>query len=84
MMHGRFMYVDDLVVTADQQRQRLGARLLASVRQQARERECNFLVLDTGLHLALAQRFYFRQGLLARGMNFAQDLSDWSEGTSAP
>jgi hypothetical protein len=31
--------------------------------------------LDTGLHMALAQRFYFRQGLLAKGMHFVEPLT---------
>jgi len=31
-------------------------------------------VLDTGLHIALAQRFYFRQGLLAHAMGFSETL----------
>jgi len=35
---------------------------------------CKNFVLDTGLHMALAQRFYFRQGLLARGMHFVEAL----------
>lgn len=74
LVYGRFIYVDDLVVKPDLQRHGLGARLLNAVRDQARRRGCDHLVLDTGLHMPLAQRFYFRQGLLARGMHFTQDL----------
>jgi len=29
---------------------------------------------DIGLHMALAQRFYFRQGLLAHAMGFSEPL----------
>lgn len=74
LLYGRFIYVDDLVVKPDLQRDGLGARLLNAVRDQARRRGCDHLVLDTGLHMPLAQRFYFRHGLLARGMHFTQDL----------
>lgn len=75
LLYGRFIYVDDLVVTAALQRSRLGASLLRAVREEAITLACNHLVLDTGLHMALAQRFYFRQGLLAQGMHFVEPLS---------
>lgn len=74
LLYGRFVYVDDLVVTASLHRSGLGERLLQAARQQAVELHCNHFVLDTGLHMALAQRFYFRQGLLARGLHFVEPL----------
>ncbi|WP_017901605.1 GNAT family N-acetyltransferase [Pseudomonas asplenii] len=73
-LYGRFVYVDDLVVTASQQRRELGAALLEAVRQHTRSLGYRYLVLDTGLHMPLAQRFYFRQGMLAKGMHFFQEL----------
>ncbi|MFL1504110.1 GNAT family N-acetyltransferase [Pseudomonas sp. O64] len=74
-LYGRFIYVDDLVVDAALQRRRLGEQLLDRVREETRARGYRYLVLDTGMHKALAQRFYFRQGLLPLGMHFSQDLS---------
>ncbi|USW93458.1 GNAT family N-acetyltransferase [Pseudomonas proteolytica] len=74
LLYGRFIYVDDLVVHPDLQRSGLGARLLDTVRIEAMQRGCTHFVLDTGLHMPLAQRFYFRQGLLAHGMHFTQSL----------
>lgn len=74
-LYGRFIYVDDLVVDAALQRRRLGEQLLDRVREETRARGYRYLVLDTGMHMALAQRFYFRQGLLPRGMHFSQDLN---------
>lgn len=74
LLYGRFIYVDDLVVSPDLRRSGLGGRLLNAVREEAVRRNCDHLVLDTGLHMPLAQRFYFRQGLLARGMHFTQNL----------
>jgi len=73
-LYGRFLYVDDLVVTVRLQRSGVGAQLLDQVREIARRSDCAQLVLDTGLHMALAQRFYFRNGLLARGMHFVEPL----------
>jgi len=75
LLYGRFVYVDDLVVSAEGRRHGLGARLLTAVREEARTMACHHLVLDTGLGMALAQRFYFRQGLLSRGMHFVEVLS---------
>lgn len=74
LLYGRFIYVDDLVVSPELQRSGLGARLLSAVRDEAVQRQCEHFVLDTGLHMPLAQRFYFRQGLLARGMHFTERL----------
>ncbi|AKS04771.1 GNAT family N-acetyltransferase [Pseudomonas trivialis] len=74
-LYGRFIYVDDLVIDAALQRRRLGEQLLDRVREETRARGYRWLVLDTGMHMALAQRFYFRQGLLPLGMHFSQDLS---------
>lgn len=85
LLYGRFIYVDDLVVSPALQRTGLGARLLASLRERALAAGCAHLVLDTGLHMPLAQRFYFRQGLLARGMHFCESLQPtaWSPGSDA-
>lgn len=73
-LYGRFLYVDDLVTTADVRGQGLGAKLLDALRDEARKQDCAHFVLDTGLGNCLAQRFYFRQGLLAIGMHFRQPL----------
>ena len=78
LIYGRFVYVDDLVVTASLHRSGLGERLLQAARQQAVALRCKHFVLDTGLHMALAQRFYFRQGLLAKGMHFVEPLTQES------
>lgn len=76
LMNGRFLFVDDLVVRADERRSGLGAHLLDAARRRAHEAGCRQLVLDTGLGMALAQRFYFRQGLLTRGIGFYQELTE--------
>ena len=62
------------MVTSTLHRSGIGELLLQSARQQAALLGCKNFVLDTGLHMALAQRFYFRQGLLARGMHFVEAL----------
>ncbi|WP_217473926.1 GNAT family N-acetyltransferase [Stutzerimonas stutzeri] len=74
LLYGRFVYVDDLVVAQSQRQKGVGAQLLGVVRREATRDGYAHLVLDTGLHMPLAQRFYFREGLLAKGMHFVQPL----------
>ena len=74
LIHGRFLYVDDLVTTQDERGGGVGSALLGALKTLAREAGCTRLTLDTGMDNALAQRFYFRNGLLARGLHFGFDL----------
>lgn len=74
LLYGRFLYVDDLIASAQVRRLGLGATLIDALRGEARAQRCVHLVLDTALGNALGQRFYYRQGLLAKGMHFNQVL----------
>ncbi|MEM5387356.1 GNAT family N-acetyltransferase [Paraburkholderia phymatum] len=74
LIHGRFIYVDDLITDEAGRGQGHGERLLGELRALGRADNCNRLVLDTALANARAQRFYFRVGLLARGLHFSMDL----------
>ena len=74
LIHGRFLYVDDLVTDAALRGSGLGERLLTRLKQEARAQGCAKLVLDTGLDNALAHRFYYRQGLLGVALRFAMAL----------
>lgn len=74
LIHGRFLYVDDLVTDAEYRGKGCGERLLDALREQGRTEGCQTLVLDTSLSNALAQRFYFRSGLLAKGLHFCMEL----------
>lgn len=74
LIYGRFLYVDDLVVAPSARGSRWGARLIAELDHLARGADCDKLVLDTGLGNALAQRFYFRQGLLTSAIRFSKSL----------
>jgi GNAT superfamily N-acetyltransferase len=76
LMYGRFVFVDDLVVQKQFRSEGVGARLLSVARAYAWETSCRHFVLDTGLHMARAQRFYFSQGLLAHAMGFCEELFD--------
>jgi GNAT superfamily N-acetyltransferase len=75
LVYGRFLYVDDLVTREGERGGQWGARLLDETTRIAEDAGCAKLVLDTGLVNALAQRFYFRQGLLTGAMRFSKVLA---------
>ncbi len=70
LVYGRFLYVDDLVCRDEVRGQGIGDRLMQAMYQEAAREQCAQLVLDSALSNALAHRFYFRQGLLARALRF--------------
>jgi ribosomal protein S18 acetylase RimI-like enzyme len=70
LVHGRFLYVDDLVTDESERRHGHGARLLDHLKAEGRARGCRKLVLDTAIENILAHRFYYRQGLLALSLRF--------------
>lgn len=74
LVYGSFLYVDDLVTTPLQRGSGYGAQLLRALDAVAQQAGCARLVLDTGLSNALAQRFYFRQGLLSTSMRFGKAI----------
>jgi Acetyltransferase (GNAT) family. len=74
LLYGRFLYIDDLVASESARGRGIGGDLVDELRGEGRRQGCAYLVLDTALANALGQRFYYRQGLLARGMHFSQPL----------
>lgn len=74
LIHGSFLYVDDLITDAEGRGHGHGESLLQALCELGRTDGCQRLVLDTGLANALAQRFYFRSGLLAMGLHFCMEL----------
>ena len=70
-VHGRFLYVDDLVVDETQRGQGFGAALLDWLKAEGKASGCDNLVLDTALANTAAQRFYRRQGLNDRALRFS-------------
>jgi ribosomal protein S18 acetylase RimI-like enzyme len=70
LLFGRFLYVDDLVTSDTARGQRWGAHVLDALKTIASAKHCRRLVLDTGLANGLAQRFYFREGLLPLALRF--------------
>jgi ribosomal protein S18 acetylase RimI-like enzyme len=71
LVHGRFLYVDDLVTDREARGQGHGERLMTHVRRRAQELGCGKLLLDTPMTNVLGHRFYFRCGMLATALRFS-------------
>jgi GNAT superfamily N-acetyltransferase len=76
LIHGRFIYLDDLVTMEGERHGGIGARLLVAVGSHGREQGCQRLAIGTALDNVLAHRFYYRQvwwrvgsGLCGRSRN---------------
>ncbi|HEX5538837.1 MAG TPA: GNAT family N-acetyltransferase [Methylophilaceae bacterium] len=74
LIHGKFIYVDDLVTREGARGKRLGQQLLAYLYGMAWEQDCSRVMLDTGIANGLAQRFYFRMGMLPTGLHFGYQV----------
>ena len=70
----RKLYVDDLVTASDHRGQGVGAVLLGKLESLAREADCRVLDLDSGADREDAHRFYFREGMVIRGLHFIRRL----------
>lgn len=76
LIHGRFIYVDDLITSEVRRGQHLGEQLLSHIFITAKEQGYTKVILDTGIGNVLAQRFYYRMGMLAAGMHFSYELGN--------
>jgi ribosomal protein S18 acetylase RimI-like enzyme len=75
LVHGRFLYVDDLVTDASARGSHCGSQLMDALKAEAQRLQCALLVLDSALGNALAHRFYYRQGLLGQAMRFSLTIT---------
>lgn len=75
LIHGPFLYVDDLVTREEARSRGVGSHVMADLKREARAMGCAKLVLDTALDNVLGHRFYYRQGLLAMALRFNVPLA---------
>lgn len=74
LLYGRAIYLDDFVTRESSRGEGWGQLIINVVTSLAEDAGCEKLVLDTSLANALAQRFYFRQGLLSGAMRFSKSI----------
>jgi ribosomal protein S18 acetylase RimI-like enzyme len=75
LVHGRHLYIDDLVTDEALRGSGHGGVLLERLKIEGRALGCDKLVLDSALNNALGHRFYYRQGLLAAALRFTMPLA---------
>lgn len=71
---GRYLYVDDLVTSAEHRSRGIGKALLEWLRRYAREHDCIQLHLDSGTQRTDAHRFYKREGMELSSYHFQERL----------
>ncbi len=69
-VHGKHVYIDDLVVTAHRRSKGIGLELLRYAEKIAKDLRCKGLRLCTGVDRKDAQRFYERNGWKARAVAY--------------
>jgi ribosomal protein S18 acetylase RimI-like enzyme len=74
LLHGRHLYIDDLVVAESHRSRGLGKLLLDYAQVQGRELQCTLLRLCTGLDNKGGIKFYEREGWLSRACVFKKPL----------
>lgn len=72
---GLMMYVDDLVTDATRRSAGVGAALLRSLEQTARELGCGVLSLDSGTQRRRAHAFYLRERMEISSFHFVKQLA---------
>lgn len=72
LIHGKFLYVDDLVTDSALRGLGVGQQLLEALMNEATLSGCDRLVLDTAITNIDAQRFYKRCGMSALATRFVQ------------
>lgn len=74
LIHGRFLYIDDLVTAEGRRGSGLGASLLKELSAIGVNENCQRLVLDTAAVNTNARRFYKREGLIDAIVGFVKPL----------
>ncbi|POR51937.1 hypothetical protein CYD53_106221 [Bosea psychrotolerans] len=74
LIHGHFLYVDDLVTAEGERRKGLAAALLAELSAIGVDEYCGRLVLDTAATNENARRFYKQEGLVDAIVGFIKPL----------
>jgi len=75
-VHGKHLYVDDLVVTKEKRSSGMGAELLCYAETEAAHHQCQGLRLCTGIDRKEARRFYDRNGWEPKALAYKKRLKE--------
>ncbi len=73
--YGKYLYVDDLVTSANTRSKGLGKAMLIWLTDIATQEQCAVIHLDSGTQRAEAHKFYFREGFNIASYHFARLIS---------
>ena len=73
-VHGKHLYIDDLVTTKKQRSKGLGVLLLSYAENLAQKSGCKMLRLCTGIDNELGKKFYQKNGWDLRAVAFKKKL----------
>jgi hypothetical protein len=62
--HGKFIYIDDMVANSNFRSSQYGHRLYEVIIEEAKFKNIDHVVLDSGVNNTLGQRFFYFQGLI--------------------
>ena len=68
---GRILYVDDLITTTPHRSKGYGRNLLTGMWNEAKRRNCQYLVLDSGAERVGAHKFYETNGMQKVALHFS-------------
>ena len=75
---GKVLYIDDLVTDSETRKNGYGGRLVKWVIEQAKNKSCNQVHLDSGPQRHDAHRLYLNHGFKIIGYHFALDIKSQS------
>jgi ribosomal protein S18 acetylase RimI-like enzyme len=73
-LHGRHLYIDDLVTQETHRSKGLGAKLLKMSEEIAREKKCNIIRLCTGIANEQGKNFYEKNRMSLRAVVYKKYL----------
>jgi ribosomal protein S18 acetylase RimI-like enzyme len=72
LVHGRFLYIDDLVTTGTRRSRGYGKALNDYLMGVAQNEGCDTVTLDSHTSRVRAHRFYFREGYVITSFHFGR------------
>jgi ribosomal protein S18 acetylase RimI-like enzyme len=73
-VHGKHLYIDDLVVSKEQRSKGIGKMLLKYAEEIAASTQCQVLRLSTGIENERGKTFYEREGWTLRSVSYKKRI----------
>lgn len=74
---GRYLEVDNLVVSEDHRSSGIGSLLMKHLEELAKKQDCKVMVLDSYASNTASHRLYYRLGFEIWGFHFVKPIGNW-------